>query len=121
MSDWVSSCHIANLPALRDGLKIAELPAGLLTGVRALKQMGVPVHVRHAYDILGCLKRQDLTDFSDIDRQNMFWGKLVGDILNIEVTAMEIVHWLLSGPCCPPWSTLGDGGLMMVSLNYVMK
>lgn len=117
MSDWVSSCRIPNLPALRGGLKVAELPAGLLTGVRAMKQMGVPVHVRHAYDTLYCLRRQDLTDFSVIDRSHMFWGRVVGDILNLAVEEMEIVHWLLSGPCCPPWSTLGDGGLMSVSLN----
>ncbi len=119
MPSWVQSiAGIPNLDALPTPLRVAELPAGLLTGVRALKMMNVPLRVRHAYDILQYLSQQDMSDFSADDQKNMFWGRVVGDLLSLTVEEMELVHILLSGPCCPPWSSLGLQGMPPSRVNY---
>ena len=110
---WEDACAMADLHKLGDGLLVAELPAGLLTGIRALKRMGVPVKVRHAYDTLPCLALQDMSGFSAEDRRHMFFGETDGDLLRLVPEEMELVHILLSGPSCQPWSTKGSGGLAM--------
>ena len=110
MPRWEDSCDISDLHQLRDGLLVAELPAGLLTGVRALKRMGVPVKLRHGYYILPCLAKQDVTAFSAENRRHMFFGRTNGDLLRLVPEDMELVHILLSGPSCQPWSTKGKGG-----------
>ena len=115
MSAWIDACPAVVEPrVLQSGLKVAELPAGLLTGTRALKMLNVPVHVRHAYDVLKCLQKQSMAGFSAEDRCHMHFGRPVGDILALRPEQLEIVHLIISGPCCPPWSTLGSQGYLKV-------
>jgi hypothetical protein len=125
MATWLDSCRIPNLHAMSGGLKVAELPAGILTGARALKLMGVPVKVRHAYDLESFLSRQSMAGFSHEDQSHMHWGPIIGDLLQLSPEMMEIVHILLSGPCCPPWSKLGTKGhsprFPYQSRNYLLK
>ena len=111
MPSWIEECRsVMGSHVLPNGLKVAELPAGLMSGIRALKEVNIPVMVRHAYDICQCLKKQTMDGFSSEDQRNMYFGTLAGDLLKLTPEEMEIVHLLLSGPCCPPWSTLGTQG-----------
>ena len=39
---------------------------------------------------------------------NIHLGCVEGNILKIDVTALSMVDFIISGPPCPPWSTLGQ-------------
>jgi hypothetical protein len=111
MEHWTKACPCAvDSHMLQNGLKVMELPAGLMTGVRALKNLGLPVIVLHSLDLLGYLGNQCMQAFSPADRRHMHFGKSRGDILQLEPQNMEIAHLLLSGPSCQPFSTLGVQG-----------
>jgi site-specific DNA-cytosine methylase len=81
---------------------------GIDGACHALSALGVDFHAIHVYDIREHLRRP-LTELHGPERASQFkLGDIEGDILNVNEREWERVDGVVSGPPCPPWSTIGQ-------------
>ena len=80
---------------------------GIDGACHALRALGVDFHAIHVYDIREHLRRP-LADLHGQERASQFkLGDIEGDILNVNESEWERVDGVVTGPPCPPWSTIG--------------
>ena len=94
-------------PALARRLRVA-LPCigldGMGNGLKEVRWDGI--HISHAYDIDTDLIPALLAVHGREVAAKFCIGPVVGDLLRLDVSSLEDVDIVISGPPCPPWSAI---------------
>ena len=81
---------------------------GIDGACHALSALGIDFHAIHVHDIREHLRRP-LAQLHGPGRASHFnLGYIDGDILNVDEKQWERVDGVVTGPPCPPWSTIGQ-------------
>ena len=68
------------------------------------------IHISHAYDIDTDLIPALLAVHGREVAAKFCIGPVVGDLLRLDVSSLEDVDMVISGPPCPPWSAIRSLG-----------
>ena len=92
---------LLHLPPLRVGLPCCGID-GFGT---SLGELGIKYTVEWAFDTNNKLQEHLLRYHGSL--RNFFLGPVIGDITQVNISQLPSVQAILSGPPCPPWSSLG--------------
>ena len=96
---------LQSFPRVRQEVTLALPCMGLDACCCSLAKLGVPFRVEYGYDTeIGLLG--PITDLHGPDATGIHLGPC-GDILAADISLWNRVDGVVSGPPCPPWSTIG--------------
>ena len=96
---------VSSLQSLPGGLRYAELCGGIGAPTFAIKALDIPAQLVGHWDIEHAYK-MFLCKFCG-DRDNVFVGEQ-GNVFTMDTTMLATCHFIVSGPPCPPWSSIGQ-------------
>ena len=96
---------LQSFPHVSRQITVALPCMGLDACSHSLAELGIPFHVEYGFDThMGLLG--PITDLHGPDATGIHLGHC-GDILAADISRWHRVDGVVSGPPCPPWSTIG--------------
>ena len=96
--------HVAQPPR---PITLALPCCGIDGAGHALAALGVPFEAKYVYDIRISLRGALARLHGQESARRFHLGPETGNILNVDVSTRERVDGIITGPPCPPWSSIG--------------